>query len=271
LKAAATRLRTLSWAVRGRPQARDGLRILFYHRVTDEPDDLAVTPKRFREQMDFLHDDGYRTFGVVEAFDLFSRDALPPRSVVLTFDDGYRDVQENALPVLAELGFRATVFVVTGAMEGTSSFRWYRRQPPLMSGDDIAALDRMGTLSFEAHTVTHPRLTELSLDAARQEIVGSKQALERCVGRPVEAFCYPAGIFGRRERDLAADAGYRLAVSCDPGSNNGTTDAFALRRNQIESRDRLIDFRAKVRGGHDSPLPLQRLYRRVRYSDPGRR
>ena len=270
LKAALVHGRSVGWNLRRRAD-HPGLRILFYHRVTDERDDLAVTTPRFRAQMAFLAAEGYSVHGVVEGFELFSRNELPPRSLLLSFDDGYRDVQENALPVLAEHEFSATVFVVTGALEGTSSFAWYRRQPPLMSWDDVVALDQMGTLRFEAHSITHSRLTDLATEAARSEIVGSKQTLEQRLGRPVEAFCYPGGIFGRRERDLAAEAGYRLAVSCDPGTNDAATDAFALHRQQIEARDRLIDFRAKLGGGHDSPLPFQRLYRRVRYQDSGNR
>lgn len=270
LKAGLTHTRSLAWSLR-RSGPGPGLRILFYHRVTNETDDLSVTPARFREQMALLAGEDYRVYGLVEAFDLFSRGELPAKSVVLTFDDGYRDVQENALPVLAEHGFQATVFVVTGALEGTASFGWYKDQPPLISWDDVIALDGEGTLTFEAHTITHPHLTELTEDAVRLEIAGCKDLLESRLGREVQAFCYPAGIFGRRERDLAVEAGYRLAVSCDAGHNEPGADAFTLRRQQIETRDRLLDFRAKLGGGHDSPLPFQRLYRRVRYADAGER
>lgn len=270
LKAGMTHARSVAWSLREQP-GQPGLRIVFYHRVTDERDDLAVSVARFREQMDFLASEGFRVYDLLEGHELFSQGVLPEKSLVLTFDDGYRDVQENAVPILAERGFRATVFVVTGALEGTASFAWYRRQPPLMTWEDVVELERQGTLRFEAHTLTHPRLTTLSAEAARKEIAGSKEALERGLGRPVEAFCYPGGVFGRRERDLAAEAGFRVAVSSDAGHNPAGADPFALRRQQIETRDRLIDFRAKLGGGHDSPLPFQRLYRRVRYADAGKR
>ena len=62
-------------------------------------------------------------------------------------------------------------------------------------------------------------------------------------------------------------AGYRVAVSCEPGVNLLQTDRFALRRRQIDSRDGLLDFRAKVGGGHDTPLPLRGVYRRLRYGE----
>jgi peptidoglycan/xylan/chitin deacetylase (PgdA/CDA1 family) len=101
--------------------------------------------------------------------------------------------------------------------------------------------------------------------AAWEEINGSKRALEARLGRPVVAFSYPSGLFGARERGLVAAAGFHVAVSCEPGLNSSGTDRLTLRRRQIDRRDGPLDFRAKVRGGHDSPLPLRGVYRRSRY------
>lgn len=250
---------------RGHPD-QSGLRILFYHRVSDDRDELAVPPRRFREQMDFLSSEGYRVVDVVEAAHLLAAGDVLPRTIGLSFDDGYLDVAERALPALAERGFRATVFVSTGVIDGTALAAWYRRQPPLLTWEEIVELDRGGTLTFEAHSVTHPNLIVLDAETARAEIAGSKVALEARLGRPVAAFSYPAGLFEERERRLVMEAGYRLAVSCEPGVNLPYTDRFALRRRQIDARDRLMDFRAKVGGGHDTPPPLRALYRRRRYS-----
>lgn len=236
-----------------------------YHRVADERDELAVSPQRFREQMEYLASRGYRVVGVAEAAELAATGDLRERTVGLSFDDGYRDVAENALPVLAEHGFRATVFVATGVTDGRAGFTWYRRQPPVLGWDEVVELDRAGTLEFEAHTVTHPNLLAVDEETAKAEIAGSKTELEEHLGRAVTVFSYPAGLFGERERRLVAHAGYRFAVSCEPGVNLPATDRLALHRRQIDARDRLLDFKAKVAGGHDTPLPLRGLYRRRRY------
>ena len=236
-----------------------------YHRVSDERDELAVAPRRFREQMEFLASEGYRVVGVSEAADLAASGEPPERTLGLTFDDGYRDVAVNALPVLAEYGFRATVFVATGVTDGRRKFDWYSEQPPVLGWDEVVDLDRAGTLEFEAHTVSHPNLLAIDDEAAKAEISGSKGELEEHLGRPVTVFAYPAGLFGERERRLVAAAGFRLAVSCEPGLNGPTTHPLALRRRQIDARDSLLDFRAKIEGGHDKPLPLRSLYRRRRY------
>lgn len=263
-KAASTRVRTAGWRARGGP-TRPGLRILFYHRVADEPDPLAIAPRRFAAQMDMLAAEGYRVVDVIEAAKLLAAGDPQGRVVGLSFDDGYRDVAEHALPVLERHGFRATVFVATGVVDGTATFSWYRRQPPILDWDEIVALDRRSPLSFEAHTVTHPNLTALDEAAARREIADSKAALESRLGRAVDGFCYPAGLYGERERTLVAGAGFRAATSCEPGANLPGSDALALRRTAVDGSDRLLDFRAKLAGGHDRPSRLRAMYRTARY------
>jgi peptidoglycan/xylan/chitin deacetylase (PgdA/CDA1 family) len=267
-KAAATRARSAWWLVRSRGRFDEaGLRILFYHRISDDDDPLAVSPRRFREQMELLAAGGYEVVDLEPAVELLERGLSPPRVLALNFDDGYQDVAENALPVLERLGLRATVFLPTGVIDGTASFPWYADQPPLLRWDEIVELDRGGTLRFEPHTVTHPNLLLLDDAASRHEIAQSKLDLETRLGRPAQFFCYPAGLFGERERRLVARAGFRAAVSCEPGVNLPGADPFTLRRRQIDPADRRIDFRAKVGGGHDTPLPLRGVYRRLRYGE----
>ena len=253
-----TRGRTATWRLRA-AGAVPGLRILFYHRIADDRDVLAVSPRRFRAQMDLLAAEGYHVVDAVRAADLLRQDGV----VGLCFDDGYRDVASNGLGVLERHGFRASVFVIPGAVDGEATLSWYARQPPLLGWSDIAALDRGSPFTFEAHTLTHPNLRALDRAAARREIAGSKAALEARLSRPVAGFCYPGGSFGARERALVADAGFRVATSCEPGANRADGDPLAMRRIQIDARDRLADFRAKLEGGFDRPGALRAAYRRV--------
>jgi len=162
------------------------------------------------------------------------------------------------------------VFAPTGVLAAPPTFRGSRRQPPLLAWDQIVELDGAGTLRFEAHTVSHPNLLTLDDESAREEIAGSKRALEARLGRSVEAFCYPGGLFAERERRLVDEAGFTIGVSCEPGVNVSGTDLLALRRRQVDPSDSLLDFRAKVGGGHDNPLPLRNLYRRLRYGEQRR-
>jgi peptidoglycan/xylan/chitin deacetylase (PgdA/CDA1 family) len=262
-KAALTHGRAAAWAARG-ARSTPGPRILYYHRVSAELDELAVAPDRFRRQMHALADAGLRGVETLEAVGPAGAGV-----VGLNFDDGYRDVADHALPVLKELGFRATVFVATGVTDGRARFEWYgARQPPLLSWDEIGELDAAGTLRFEPHTVSHRNLLTLSDVEAEHEIAGSKRELEERLGRSAEVFCYPAGLFGARERALVERAGFTAAVSCEPGVNDSSVDRLALRRIQVDHRDLLLDFRAKVGGAFDRPPPLRAAWRRRRYGMP---
>jgi peptidoglycan/xylan/chitin deacetylase (PgdA/CDA1 family) len=264
-KATLTRGRSLAWRLRtGGRLDTGGLRVLFYHRLSDERDELAVSPRRFVEQMSWLAAEGYRGVDAVTAAELLDAPTAPGRVVGLCFDDGYREVAEHAVPVLERLGFGASVFVATGVVDGSARFGWYARQPPVLSWAEIDAL-RDSPLRFGAHTITHPSLIALPEADARREIAGSKAALEARLGEPVKAFCYPAGLFGARERRLVAEAGFSVATSCEPGVNGPGTDRLALRRIQVGPRDSLLDVRAKVGGGHDAPGRLRAAYRRLRH------
>jgi peptidoglycan/xylan/chitin deacetylase (PgdA/CDA1 family) len=267
-KAGGTRARSAAWLMRTRGRLdTSGLRILFYHRVSNDRDELAVTPVAFAEQMDYLASKVYRVVDVLTAIDMLDSGKPLARTVALTFDDGFLDVAEHALPILSERGFQGTVFVSPAVTDGRTAFSWYsEQQPPLLNWDDIVELDRDGTLRFEAHSLTHPNLPALDEGAAKEEIAGSKRELENRLGRVVRAFSYPSGLYGEREARLAAEAGYKIAVSCEPGVNDSSTNRFTLKRRQVDARDSLLDFRAKLGGGHDSSPPLRALYRRLRYS-----
>ena len=264
-KALVTRARSAAFFYgprRGR--VAPGTRFLFYHRVVEAEDELAVTPRAFAAQMEALARAGYRAVSLDEAVASLGRNE---RVIGLSFDDGYADVADQAAPVLERHGFTATVFVATRIVDGSARLSWYGEQPRVLGWDEIRDLDRGSPLRFEAHTLTHPNLVRLDDETARREIADSRDELAERLGRPVEGFCYPGGVYGPRERALAAGAGFAWATTCEPGANDASTDRHALRRIQIDARDGLLDFRAKLLGGHDHPPPLRSLYRRVRYGD----
>jgi len=276
VKTAQTRARTLLWRLRrrlGRPMRPGaGLRILFYHRVADEPGDpLAVACDVFAAEMALLAERGYEVVDVVEALDRLYAGTLAPNTIALTFDDGYADNALHALPVLEEHGFRGTVFVVTDLVSGKGEFAKGHGSPaPLLRWDEIQRLDGKSPLTFEAHSVTHPNLVESSDAESWAEIDLSRRALGEALGRPSQAFCYPGGFLGAREHEYVGRAGFHYAVTTEPGLNTPETDPFLVRRTQMSPGDRLIDFAAKLDGSHDVPPFGRGIYRRLKYgaSDP---
>jgi peptidoglycan/xylan/chitin deacetylase (PgdA/CDA1 family) len=127
-------------------------------------------------------------------------------TVALTFDDGFDDFYEQALPVLSEYRFTATVFVVSGYCGRTNDWPGQAREAggrALMSWSRIAELRRAG-IELGAHTVNHPRLPALGWETARREVLDSKKEIEDRIGAPVKSFAYPYGAESPRLRELVA-------------------------------------------------------------------
>jgi len=210
-----------------------GQPILTYHHVGPRRrgarlKGLYVSPKLFGRQMNELKTAGFSTppFSVAAGGGTNLQ-----RHVFLTFDDGFRDVFERALPILRTHGFRAILFLVTDLIGKTNE--WQQRAgdivEPLMDAaqvrDWLAAGQEIG-----AHTCNHPRLTQLAPTAAREEITASKKTLENQFGVPVEHFCYPYGDWNTAVRDAVEEAGYRTACTTRTGVNAKGTCPFELKR-----------------------------------------
>jgi peptidoglycan/xylan/chitin deacetylase (PgdA/CDA1 family) len=238
-----------------------GLRILGYHRVSDDFDELAVSPAQFRDQMLTLRASGMR---VVRLSDIETLAGLPTGipHVCITFDDGYYDNLEHAVPVLAELAMPATIFLPTRIIDGEGAFHWYRSPPRALSWRHVHEMQDTGLIDFQCHTLTHPALPELDEAEARREISDGRHDLEQRLGRAVTAFCYPYGLFGSREAALVSEAGFRYAVTTADGVNGADQSPISLLRTFIHRDDSNRYFAAKLAGCRDSLSPLPDVLRR---------
>ncbi|MBI4387755.1 MAG: polysaccharide deacetylase family protein [Candidatus Omnitrophica bacterium] len=240
-----------------------GVRILCYHRVNDKVNGyLSVSAALFREQMDYLVSEGYQTIGLDELIQT-PHPTLSPhggerisatlpadpstlfggkergRSIVITFDDGYRDNFENAFPILAERGLKATIFCVTQRL-GTEDY---------LELNEIFEMKRAG-FSFGSHTNGHPHLPRLSREEKQREISDSKKILEEMFDSPVSFFCYPYGEHDQETVALVQEAGYQGACSNIPGSNR-KINPYLLERTEISPSDTIFDFQKKLAGAYD--------------------
>lgn len=210
-----------------------GVVVLMYHKIARAPlatnlPFLYVIPREFDRQMGELLGAGLINvpFGEVHAAATAGQTAF-----CVTFDDGFRNAADRALPVLRARGLRGTMFLVADRIGGEDAWDRAIGEPPLPLMDDHEVRDWLAAgQDIGAHTLTHPRLTQIPADQARAEIFESKTRLEDRFGVPVRHFCYPYGDQDERIRALVAGAGYEAACTVEHGANGPGTDPFALRR-----------------------------------------
>jgi peptidoglycan/xylan/chitin deacetylase (PgdA/CDA1 family)/GT2 family glycosyltransferase len=228
-----------------------GTPILMYHAFAAQNEHASrfvVSSDRFRRQLNWLRRRGFHVLGLDEYLSLRKEHRLPPRkSVVITIDDGYRDNATLAAPILQELGFPATIFPVSGLLGGTN--RWSvgdaLGERPLLSWDELKQVHRAG-IGIGGHTVTHPRLTDLTPSEAGAEITASRDQLERALGARITMFAYPFGLYDSRIEKLVEEAGFEASCSVRPGLNRARTPLFALRRTEIKGADSMFRFALAV-------------------------
>jgi peptidoglycan/xylan/chitin deacetylase (PgdA/CDA1 family) len=205
---------------------------LTYHSLDESGSVTSVRPRFFREHMRSLARRGFVGISLSELLDAWNGPGnLPPRPVVLTFDDGFANFSEHARPLLSELGFRGTIFIVSGRCGKTND--WPNQAPniprlPLLAWTELAQL---ATAGFEigAHSATHRPLTELSSAEAEEEIVKSKIVIEDRLGVAVNTFAYPFGLFTRAHYEMARN-NFRGACSVELGKAQRDHDRHQLPR-----------------------------------------
>lgn len=182
------------------------LPILTYHSIDSSGSVISTSPSNFQRQMQWLHKQGFQALSLAEAVKLVrARQSFPERACVVTFDDGYETVYREAFPVLEELGFTSTVFLVTGYCGKRNSWPGHVSPVGAQSLLTWAHIDEMARHHFEfgSHTVTHPDLACVTPQEAEREMWESKEMIQERLGRPVEVFAYPYGKYAQWTVDLA--------------------------------------------------------------------
>jgi peptidoglycan/xylan/chitin deacetylase (PgdA/CDA1 family) len=214
------------------PSRTLALPILMYHRIDVVKSSLpaitqrlTVAPEDFAAQMEWLKAHGYHAVTQLQVFDALEYGAgLPSRPILITFDDGYRDVLGKASPVLERLRVPATAYIITDRVSGPD--------PSFLTWGNLRTLEQRG-VEIGSHTVTHTELTLLSDAQALVELRQSRAALEQHLGHPVQWFAFPAGAADARVVALVRRAGYLLAVTTHPGSLQSAGDPLELHRYEI--------------------------------------
>lgn len=174
-----------------------------------------IPEETFTGQMKFLHDNGWQVINVLTFLQgLTEPDALPERSALITFDDGYRSVREIALPVLRRFGYPAVIFVPTGYIGQYNMFDdGIEPREAICDWDDLHELTSH-RVSVQSHGVSHRRFSEISLGEQKEELIRSKSVLENNLGTPVELIAFPYGDDGKNKeytKSCLREIGYQAA------------------------------------------------------------
>jgi peptidoglycan/xylan/chitin deacetylase (PgdA/CDA1 family) len=219
------------------PRIRHGPRrtavpILMYHLVNTPPagtayPELWVPAASFKAHMQALAEAGYHGVTLDDVLENWQhRIALPPKPVVISFDDGYGSQERNAMPVLRHLGWPGVLNLEVKNLSIAGGITKTQVRQLIKAGWEI-----------DAHTLTHRDLTTLDPASVRREVGGSRAVLRRIFHVPVDGFAYPAGRYNATAEAAVRAAGYRAAVTTDPGLAHMDADRAALPRIRVNGTD----------------------------------
>jgi peptidoglycan/xylan/chitin deacetylase (PgdA/CDA1 family)/GT2 family glycosyltransferase len=217
-----------------------GMRLpaLMYHNVgrprPGSNPHLTIDPRKFKRHMRWMARHGYSTI-LASDWVAWCREGgtLPDKPVLITFDDAYAAIAKNALPVLRELGFTCTVFVVTSEIGGTNTWDQANgiAREQLMSKDEIIYWSQRG-IEFGAHGDTHIDLSSKTVGDVTAEMRASRDELSEVLKQPVVAFAFPYGYYDDTAVECARSL-FSIAFTCDPGVNDGRTDLLRQKRGNV--------------------------------------
>lgn len=210
--------------------------ILMYHELGDVGNGLYVRVAEFGAHLEHIAANGYHPVTLEDVYRHFAQGRpLPPKPVVITFDDGYRTFWDVAVPMLEAYKYPATVFVVTGLVGKPNYLTW----------EHVRALPGMG-FEIGSHTETHPDLRRLSGARLAQEVTGARTVLERQTGELIRFFCYPSGRYDDETLEAVRAAGYVAAVTTRYGPATPDETPLLWSRIRVDRRDTLAGFARKL-------------------------
>lgn len=202
--------------------------ILMYHYIehVEDPNDhfrelMNTHPELFEEQVKTLKDAGYTFITMKEVGDILDGvGVLPPKPVVLTFDDGYKDFLFDALPIMKKYHAKSTMYMISG----------FTTNPNHMTQEQLKEVMNSGLVEIGAHTIHHVYLEGANETTATTEIAGSKTMLELMLGVPIVSFAYPFGATDDQASRIVAEAGFTTAVTTAPGIGVKKENRYILDR-----------------------------------------
>ncbi len=228
--------------------------ILTYHHIKDtvavgENPMYTVTPQKFEAEMEFLHDQQFQTMSMAQYIEFRTeKKVLPPKTLVLTFDDGFAEMYSEVFPVLKKFGFTGTFYIITGVVGETGYLSW----------QELEEMKNVG-MEIGGHTVHHMMLV-MNQKIALAEIEGCLKSLADHLGLVNLTFAYPYNDHNQQVKKMVMEARYETidhqlatfssAVILDMHTGDDPEDAFTIVRITVSRGESMAFFAEAVRLGY---------------------
>ncbi|MEI7543079.1 MAG: polysaccharide deacetylase family protein [bacterium] len=242
------------------------INVLCYHRFKERKlsevknkqlgDIYSITPRLFEAHMQFLKDNGYKVISMTQYLRIVeAKEEIPVKTVVISIDDGYKSVKEQAYPILKKFNYPSIAFLYSNFLPGGRN---------ALTTEDVKELLSEGLMEFGSHSQTHPILTkrgkmtdEQYCDFLINEIINSKKYLEKKLGVTIDTIGYPYGAYSKEIEKVLAYAGYKAGFSVVPSYNTKETDRYALKRTMIYNSTTVEKLKAIL---EIKPIKIKAIY-----------
>ena len=229
-------------ALIARVAQKNELLVLCYHSINSNQNFHSTSTEEFYKQMDYLR----KKCDIVTIETIMklaeNKKNLSRSTVAITFDDGYLDVFLNAYPYLKKYDLPATIFVTTGNVEKKMILD--NMCLPMLNWGEIRVMSK-NKIEIGAHTITHPKLTQIDEEQAKQEIKGSKMEIEIQIAKEVSLFAFPSGAYNQRLINLVKQLGFKAAIG-GVGVIQKNSSSFSISRVEVDRSINFILFKARL-------------------------
>ncbi|MCM8786157.1 MAG: polysaccharide deacetylase family protein [Candidatus Omnitrophica bacterium] len=216
--------------------------ILAYHRINPwyKKDPLTVNPENFEKQINYLLKRGFKNFS-------FGENYIKNKTLLITFDDGFYDNFLFGLPLFKKLKIKPIIFIIVNYISTDKIWNRYKdyEKDRFLKWEEIREIIKEG-VEIGSHTLSHPHLTEIDEEKAKEEIYSSKKIIEDKIGGEVKFFCYPYGEFNEKIIEFVKIAGYKYAFVTPKKNKKIRNSEYSLRRVGIYGHNSFFIFKLKI-------------------------
>lgn len=261
-------------------------RILMYHSISEFPTEFNVpydnvSPSLFERQMKLLVEEDWNVITLGKFVDLINmKKKIFPKTVIITFDDGFKNNYLYAFPILNKYHLRATFFIVAEfvgddkfykhLLWDSASQEYCKKYPETRLPIDWKEVKELhnGAMEIASHGLTHRSIGNLNMTEAEREIVESKEIIEKNISSVVDLLAYPFGSktyndYNSSLYKILKKAGYKGACTTEIGFIRNTANLFELPRIPIRENDSELWFKQKLYGAYDWVGSYRRLFQKM--------